>query len=240
MLLNNGFLKLNRKAAEYLIGHEPECYLLLTQIALRAKRTNNELNHLEIGQAMIGDYKKCSLTHRKYRTALTKLEKMKLVTTKTTNKGTRVTLLDTRAFDINIEDDRQTKRQTSDKQATTNKNKEERINKNKINTNVVYSENFLNFYSLYPRKEGKKVAFEAWVELDPNDELISTILIAVKNQLKAGMFDLREHKKYCAFPLTWLNQRRWENEVEEGTKKPEEKYEPEKEKPYIVCRIDPI
>ncbi|MHC4292182.1 MAG: hypothetical protein ACYSTR_08220, partial [Planctomycetota bacterium] len=64
------FIKMmkSRKTIELLKDHN--AFALLSQIALRAKRTNDFSVHgLEIGEALIGDYKSIGLTERKYRTA---------------------------------------------------------------------------------------------------------------------------------------------------------------------------
>ena len=238
--MSDGFLKLNRKAAEYLIEHEPECYLLITQIALRARRIKKVLNSLDKRQALIGDSEKCGLTRQKYRTALKKLETMKIITIKSTTKGSIVTLLDNRIYDINVEDEQPTDSPSSNQQATIEqplkKNEEVRIKKKKINTLVEYSESFLKFYEVYPRKNGKQEAFESWLALNPDAELTEKIVSAVSYQLKTNMFDLRENKIHCALPSTWLNQKRWEDAIEI-----EEKHEPEPEekKPSFRIRREP-
>lgn len=103
-----GFIQLKRGATTEELMRHPECFLLLTLIAYRARRTNEGLNsdRLEIGQALIGDYKTIGLSSEKvYRTAKKKLENWNLVAFKGTNKGTVATLLNSDVYDIN-EDDR--------------------------------------------------------------------------------------------------------------------------------------
>jgi len=116
--------------------------MLLAQIAYRAKRTNDfNINNLEIGEALIGDFLEIGTTHRKYRTAIETLKKWGFATFNPTNKGTIAKLVDTRVFDINcepidkpIDKTKTNKRQTKDKQATTNKNdKNDKNDKNVIN-----------------------------------------------------------------------------------------------------------
>lgn len=129
--MSNGFIQLNRSdTLKELLKYEHNCFILLTVIAARARRTNTfNVFGLKPGQAFLGDYKEYGLTHQQYRTAMKKLENWKFITTKTTNKGTIATLLDTRVYDINItEDNKQAnnpptnKQQTGNKRVTTNKN----------------------------------------------------------------------------------------------------------------------
>lgn len=109
-------------------GHYEEIVLLMF-IAKRARRTPCRITGLDIGEAMIGDFKNYGMTERKYRTAKNNLEKWGFSTFKTTNKGTVAKLIDSTIYDINAEDsdgriDEQPtdNRQASDEQATSNKN----------------------------------------------------------------------------------------------------------------------
>ena len=83
---------------------DPPTFVLLTLIAYRAQRTATFNRHeLEPNQAFIGDHKACGLSEQQYRTAKGKLAKWKFATFKATNKGTVVTLINTRVFCINAE-----------------------------------------------------------------------------------------------------------------------------------------
>lgn len=121
---------------------KPNALSLLALIAIRAKRTNGiSVNGLEIGEALIGDYKNCGLTEQKYRTAKKLLEKCRLVNFKSTNKGTVAKLLDNSIFDINpegVNEQTTNKQRTTNEQATTNK---ERKNKEYNNINIINSDN---------------------------------------------------------------------------------------------------
>ncbi len=129
------FIKMVKSQKTIELMQDPNAYTLLSQIAVRAKRTNDFSVHgLEIGEALIGDYKSIGLTERKYRTAKDKLRRWGFVTTRATNKGTIAKLINSEVFDINEEAKRRTKRQDSDEQETTNK-------KEKKEKNNIYSQN---------------------------------------------------------------------------------------------------
>jgi hypothetical protein len=117
------FLKLmkNKETME-LATNAPNAFLLLLQIAWRAKRTNGFNTHgLTIGQALIGDYKTIGLTEQKYRTAKGLLETWGFATFKGTNKGTIANLINTKIYDINEDGKGRAERRTRDEQETTNK-----------------------------------------------------------------------------------------------------------------------
>jgi len=83
----------------------------------------------------------------------------------------------------------------------------------------IYSQNFLNYWKEYPNKAAKKKAQEVWKKLEKREDmeaLLPTLLDAIENQKKA-----KEIKKTnCEFVpewphgATWLNGRRWEDEIE--------------------------
>ncbi|MDI6450137.1 hypothetical protein [Anaerobaca lacustris] len=99
-----GFIKLMRSDATRELLRDGPAFQLLTQIALRAKRTNDfNVHGLQIGQALIGDYASCGLTRRKYRTAMAHLERYGLARFQATHRGTIATLLDITIYDINEE-----------------------------------------------------------------------------------------------------------------------------------------
>lgn len=118
--MNEGFLKLNKSRMTDEMLMEPACFMLLTQIAYRAKRTQQvSLSNLSMGEALLGDYENIGLTRQKYRTALDKLREWGLITTRTTNRGTIAKLISKEVFDINEEIDNH----QDNHKKTTNKNK---------------------------------------------------------------------------------------------------------------------
>lgn len=74
---------------------------------------------------------------------------------------------------------------------------------------------FLDFWTAYPRKSGKKAALRAWQNLDPPAPLQEKIQNALRRQKASGQW-LRENGRYIPLPATWLNQGRWEDELPGG------------------------
>ncbi|MGB0145000.1 MAG: hypothetical protein ACPGAP_09530, partial [Akkermansiaceae bacterium] len=74
-----------------------------------------------------------------------------------------------------------------------------------------YSEDFLKFWEVYPRKKGKKDAFRAWPRAIEETDL-ETILKAVESQTRSKQW---QEPKYIPHPSTWLNQGRWEDVEDE-------------------------
>lgn len=70
--------------------------------------------------------------------------------------------------------------------------------------------NFDRWWMIYPRRVKKDRAKKAWADLAPDDDLANTIIDATERQVAADHFNGVE---YAPHPSTWLNDRRWEDEV---------------------------
>lgn len=74
-------------------------------------------------------------------------------------------------------------------------------------------EGFARFWSAYPRKEGKSDALRAWERLEPDAALVSQILTALEaHRLSPQWQD--DGGRYIPHPSTWLNGKRWEDQLE--------------------------
>lgn len=71
---------------------------------------------------------------------------------------------------------------------------------------------FPKFWSLYPRKQDKAKAQKAWAKLKVTDELFTVIAKGLSLQVVSADW-LKEGGKYVPMPTTWLNGKRWEDEV---------------------------
>jgi len=99
---NFGFVKMMRSPdISELIEVSPLAFTLAAVIALRARfRPGVSLKGLQPGEAFLGDFRKCGLSERQYRTAKEQLSKWRFATFRATNKGTIAKLTDTRLFDV--------------------------------------------------------------------------------------------------------------------------------------------
>jgi len=133
--MNHGFIKLHRSPETLELLNDPNAFILLTVIALRARRTDEfNLHNLKSGEALIGDFKKYGLTHRQYRTAMKRLGQWGFAAFKPTTRGTVAMLCDTRIYDINeVPRDKQkaNRCQADDTQTTTNKKEKKQKNEKK-------------------------------------------------------------------------------------------------------------
>lgn len=73
-------------------------------------------------------------------------------------------------------------------------------------------ESFNRFWEVYPRKVGRQQARKVWERMHVDGRLLDTILAAVQYQ-KASEQWTHDGGKYIPYPATWLNGRRWEDEI---------------------------
>jgi len=91
----------------------------------------------------------------------------------------------------------------------------------KTNTKTNTSCSFAAFWSAYPRKEGKGKAEDAFGKLIVTDDLLATMLKSIDAAKQSDQWR-KDGGQYIPHPSTWLNQRRWEDEVTvaPGSQKP--------------------
>jgi len=83
--------------------------------------------------------------------------------------------------------------------------------KETIQKKYIYSL-FLKFWGTYPRKEAKEKARQVFVKINPSEELLETILKAIKLQQQTPQW-VENGGKFIPLPASWLNGKRWEDEI---------------------------
>lgn len=68
------------------------------------------------------------------------------------------------------------------------------------------------FWESYPKKVGKEAARKAFAKVKVP---VETLVAAVEAQKRGGQWQ-RDNGQYIPYPATWLNQGRWEDEVQEA------------------------
>lgn len=75
---------------------------------------------------------------------------------------------------------------------------------------------FDRFWSGYPKKVAKEPARKAWAKLRPDADLAGRIIAGVESYAATEQWQ-RDGGRFIPNPATFLNQRRWEDEVEPAT-----------------------
>lgn len=71
---------------------------------------------------------------------------------------------------------------------------------------------FDRFWAAYPRKIAKTQAAKAFARLRPDEALLARLLQALATHCRSEQWQ-RDGGQFVPHPATWLNQRRWEDEV---------------------------
>lgn len=141
---------------------------------------------------------------QKIRTALLKLEKWQFLTSKSTKRGRLITITNWGVYQAN--DFRVNKESNSQ---ITNSQQLTRSNKNEKNT---YTADFERFWGAYPRKVGKRSAFTAWQKSNGTRPSVEDLISAINAQCQSTAWK-KEGGQFIPYPATWINGRRWEDEV---------------------------
>jgi len=80
------------------------------------------------------------------------------------------------------------------------------------NVNNTYSSDFLTFWDAYPNRKGKGAAYKSFQSAKKNGNL-ADMLEAIKRQSKSEQWK-KNNGQYIPHPSTWLNQKRWEDDVD--------------------------
>lgn len=74
------------------------------------------------------------------------------------------------------------------------------------------TEGFESFWKAYPRKVAKADAAKVWKKLKPDEALITTIMESLGKYCLSHEW-VKDGGQFVPHPATWLNGRRWEDEV---------------------------
>lgn len=71
---------------------------------------------------------------------------------------------------------------------------------------------FTDFWKAYPKKTGKGAAEKSFMKIKPSKELFQNMLDAIATQKESSQWK-KDGGQYIPNPATWLNQKRWEDEI---------------------------
>lgn len=88
----------------------------------------------------------------------------------------------------------------------------EKENKNNKDNKKENDNLFDRFWSAYPRKVAKPAARKKFDSLNPDEQLLEKMILAVERQKQSDQW-MKDGGQFIPHPATWLNQRRWEDET---------------------------
>jgi hypothetical protein len=220
-MMHRGYIKLWRKSFDSGLHRDHKTWALWTYILCQATykeidiNINGEIVHLIPGQMITGRKKLAKELHmseRGIRTRLNHLKNYGNLTIKTTNRFSIINVINWNVY----QQDESQNDQPNDQQATSKRpasDHKQEVKKVKKEKNKDYTDDFLKFWKAYPKKIGKGAAYKSWLKIKPNNGTLALIIAAVKNQQSCDQW-CRDNGQFIPHPATWLNQSRWEDEVE--------------------------
>jgi hypothetical protein len=200
-LLENGWLK-NPKLLTFWIY----CLLKATHEPFKAKAGYQEVQ-LEPGQFIFGLHKASEesfLSIQTIRTCLDTLRRWGNITVKSTNKFSIISIMN---WDVYQCGELGSNKPLTNKQQTTNNIQEYKEQKNKY-----FCARFDLFYKSYPKRRARRDAEKAWIKLNPDESLVEVIRASLAKHKDSQDWQ-KDGGRYIPLPASWLNGRRWEDDL---------------------------
>ena len=226
----NGWVKLHRKSLDHWLYNESrphtrreawEDMLLLANHSDTKVMIEGELIECKKGQSVMSLKtwaKQFKWSIQQIRTFFKLLQNDEMIIIEGLRKTTRVTICKYEYYQIEQHTDNTeiTRKQHGDNtEITTNKNDKKEKNEKKDK----YTEDFISFWSSYPKKVGKDDAFKSWQEKEDKPS-IDFILNKIEQQKKTDQWQ-KEKGQFIPNPATYINQGRWHDEIEKKILRPD-------------------
>jgi len=229
-----GWIKLHRKVLDKAWLASPKLWAFWSWCLLRASRNNrtiildHQVVHLAPGQLLFGRKKAAQALRQSEQSIRTHLKFLarveRSITIQTTNKYSIITIVNWQTYQAGgVEDGHQANQPFTSNSPTVGHKQEWSNNEKKKELSLVSEDQlsqFNLFYEAYPVKKGGQSAMKAFAKLNPQNGTFETILTALEAQ-KAQHDRMKAAGQWVPewpYPATWLNKRRWEDEVQtQGT-----------------------
>jgi len=76
-----------------------------------------------------------------------------------------------------------------------------------------FSDGFDDFWISYPKKIGKQKTLEIWIKIKPDQSLLKKMLEKIELFKQTDQWK-KDRGQFIPHPATWLNQERWEDEID--------------------------
>lgn len=208
----NGWIKLHRQITEWEWYSDSNTFRLFIHLLLKANHKDNNYRGKLIKQGcLVTGREKLSLetglSIRQVRTCLERLEMTNEIAIKSSSKGTEIQIVKYVDYQVTTNettDKVPSKRPTNDQQTTTNKNeKNDKEEKEEDN-----SFSFDRFWNIYDKKVDKTKCEVKFNKLSFDEK--EKIKVILPKYIKST-----PEVKYRKNPLTWLNGKCWNDEVED-------------------------
>lgn len=226
-----GWIKLHRKMIDWEWYKDSNTFHLFAHLLFSANYKKTKWRGIEIerGQLLTGRDQlsaNTGISTQSIRTSLERLKSTNEITIKSTSKFSIITICNYDKYQddekpINQQSNQQSNQQLTSNQPATNHIQESKEGKElkegkKKDTTSSLQASFDVFYTAYPKHKAKDSAIKAWKKLNPEASLLQTILRAIEVAKDTDSWK-KDNGTYIPLPATWLNGKRWEDEVQTHT-----------------------
>ena len=166
---------------------------------IRKRGAKVEVSRGQIGWSEVALSERWKWSRGKLRRFFKELEKTEKIVQQKTNITSLISIVN---YDSYQKVEQQTVQQTDSKRYSNKKGKKGK---------KTYTDEFVQFWGVYPKKKGKQKAFEAWQKHNGDLPLLDDLLKIVGGQAKSRDWT-KDGGQYIPHPATWLNNKRWEDE----------------------------
>jgi hypothetical protein len=239
-----GFITLHRQILDWEWYGDTNTFRVFVHLLLNANYTDGRfegrvIHRGQLVTSLTSLAAGTSLSIRQVRVSLEHLQMTGEVTSESNNRYRVITIVKyddyqspDRQNDRQMTNELTSKRQADDRQMTgeaavkrqqynnnNNNNKETKEqNKSSLRSESV-SQTFLTFWIEYPKKVARQAAEKAWAKLKPDADLMEKIMSGLYRWKNSGQWT-REDGRFIPHAATWLNGRRWEDEVKKEAPAP--------------------
>lgn len=96
---------------------------------------------------------------------------------------------------------------------------------------------FARFWDLYPRHAKKAETIKAWDKLKPDRALCDVMAAAIRVQIHTEQWQ-RNNGQFIPYPSSWINGRRWEDEVPDGQGQPQDHEKIKTSNPFLRIAME--
>ena len=208
--MDNGWIKLHRRIISWEWYDDSKMVHLFIHLLFLANHKPGKWHGEAVGRGQLitglnSLSKNTGISVRAIRTRLKRLEDTNEIERKTTNKYSVITVCNYDKYQL--------RKTPNDKQTTNKRQTNDNKQEGKECKKTTYSDSFLKFWSIYPRKKSKGQAWKTWNKLNGQMPTMEKLVEIIESMKKSPDW-LKDGGKYIPHPSTWLNATGWEDEVE--------------------------
>ena len=206
---DNTWITIHRKITKWGWYSDPIVSRVFIHLLLTANHATRTWKgqQIERGQVVVGRKQLAidlGISEQQVRTAINKLKSTSELTSRSTNKYSIVTLVN---YDNYQSSNQQNNQQAN--QPSTNNQPQTTIKQ--LNKNTLCAKDFQLFWFEYPKKKDKARAEKKFLTL--KKDCLPSLMSALRLQ-KTSEDWTKANGQYVPMPSTWLNGKRWEDEVD--------------------------